>query len=120
MDDKINKADELSDFMFYESYMEIIYEITEKISLDCAYEFALELTHYGVTGNRTHKLSNDMEPILISLIPYIDNSKKNKDRAIRYHQRTERKLEGNSGSNNEDSAEAVDEDTHGTEDSSLK
>ena len=112
----MKKEDEQSDFMMYESYMDAINDISQIMGEKFAEEFALELTHYGVTGKRTHKLSNGMEPILISLIPYIDNSKKNKERAVQYNKRKEHELEKDTDIENVQTEQSNHEDGQDAED----
>ncbi|MGN1415498.1 MAG: hypothetical protein ACI4XF_01530 [Oscillospiraceae bacterium] len=70
------------DQMILESYFDSVMDISETVGEDGAEEFFLELIHYGATGERTHTFPWVAESTLRSLIPYIDNSRKNKKKAL--------------------------------------
>lgn len=71
-----------NDQMILESYFDSVMDIAETVGENEAEEFLLELIHYGATGERTHTLPLIAECTFISLKPYMDNSKKNKEKTV--------------------------------------
>ena len=73
----------MKDMMFLKSYKECIDDIETLMGREMAEKFALEIVHYGVTGERLNKLVRGCEFVLAGIIPFIDNSAKKNAAAIK-------------------------------------
>ena len=75
-------SNEYNDQMILESYFDSVMDIEEALGKEKAEELYLELIHYGATGERTHTLHLIAECTFASLKPYMDNSRKNKEKTV--------------------------------------
>ena len=73
----------MRDMMFLKSYKEYIDDLELLGGKEVAKKFALEIVHYGITGERMNKFTSAYECIMAGLIPFIDNSSKKKAEAIK-------------------------------------
>ena len=94
----------MKSFMFYNSYRVCIDNIRTLLGDEAAEKLALEIVHYGVTGERLNKLPLESECAMQGIIPFIDNSLLKKEETIKrkqaYKKQKSQEKEENNNSKN--------------------